>query len=113
MALTLVANTNTIQAADVNQLIFILQRQTGQTEVGDYYLTEGAYSIGATAGYFVWSLNRNSVPTGVVIDTSLQAASNFNAPGTDNFNANGFHVFALASAINVSCNVGGLYTLSY
>jgi|SRR5216683_2139917 len=113
MALTLVTTGNTINAADLNQLVFVLQRQTGQTEVGDYYLTEGAYSIGATMGYYVSHLSRTSVPTGVVIDTSLQAASNFNAPGTDHLTANGFHVFALASAIATGCNVGGVYTTSF
>lgn len=113
MPLNTVTTGNTVLASDVNQLVYVLQRQSGQNEIGDYYLTLGAYATSAFIGYFVSSLSRTSVPTGVVIDTSLQAASNFNAPATDHLTANGFHVYASSTGININCNVGGQYTISY
>jgi hypothetical protein len=113
MALTLVANTNTILASDINQIQNVLQRQVGQTEVGDYWLSAGVYVNGGSFGYFVSSLSRTSVPTGVVLGTALHAAANCNAPATDHLTANGFHVFSSSTAINTGCQVAGLYTTSF
>ena len=113
MPVNKVVATNTFIAPDLNSLIYVLQRQSGQSEIGSYYLTEGAYAANATQGYFVWSLNRVSVPVSVTIDTTLNAPSNFNAPSTDHLTANGFHVFAGATGIATGCNVGGLYYINF
>jgi hypothetical protein len=97
----------------LNSLIYVLQRQSGQAEQGNYYLTEAAYATSAFYGYFVSSLSRVSVPVSVTIDTSITAPSNFSAPATDHLTANGFHVYASATGITPACNVAGLYTMAF
>lgn len=114
MTLNVVVTSNTILAADINQLVYILARQTGQTEIGSYFLTGNSHAGGAASvGYWVSSLSRISTPVSVAIDTSLQAVSSFSAPSTDHLTANGFHVYANTTGDTAAANVGGLYTIQY
>jgi hypothetical protein len=114
MPLTRPSTGATIAAAHVDQLVDVLQRLSGQTETGAYYIT-GTSSTGGAAsiGYYVSSESRGVSPVSVSIDTSIQAVQNFSAPGTDHATANGFHVFANTTGNTSAANVGGVYTLSY
>lgn len=113
MALNTVTTGNTILAADVNQLVNVLQRSSGQTETGKYFLTAPSYVTSASIGAYVGSLSRGTTPVSVTIDTVDQAPSNMNSPSTDHLTANGFHVFASSTGINPACNAGGNYTIQY
>jgi hypothetical protein len=113
MPLNTVTTGNTILATDVNQLVNVLQRAAGQTEVGDYYLTSFATTSGQSMGTWVGTLSRGATPVSVGIDTSLQAVSGCNAPSTDHLNSNGFHVFTSSTGAVGAMNVGGQYTVQY
>lgn len=113
MALYTVTTGNTVLAADVNQMVNVLQRAASQTETGGYFLTFNAYTSACYGGTWINSLSRVSVPASVSIDTSVQAPAGCNSPSTNNVTANGFHVYAGTSASTINANVGGLYTLQY
>ena len=114
MPLNLVTTGNTILASDVNQLVQVLQRQSGQNETGHYWL--GGWGNAANDGIscYIASLSRNATPTGAVIDTTDQAPSaNLNNPITAHITQGGFQVYATTKAASTSESCGGVYTLSF
>lgn len=114
MALSTVTTGNVILAADVNQLVFVLQRQSGQTETGKYYLEAGLYTTGAFLGQYMSSLSRVSVPVSVTIDEADVAhTNNANAASTQSLTANGFQVHCNSSAANTDAKVAGNTTINF
>ena len=108
-----VSTGNTILAADINQLIYVLQRPSGQTEVGSYFLT-GVGTSGITGlGGWVPSQSRNATPVSVTIDTSLQSPTNCNTPNTFHLGQNGFQLATQYTSSTSAANVGGNYTIQY
>jgi hypothetical protein len=103
-----------INANDVNQVVNVLYRPTGQQETGKYFLTSNASASSQAFGDYVGSISRGSTPSGSVsIDTSDQTPSNCASPTADHLSANGFRVFSTStgSANTVVC--GGAYTITY
>jgi len=114
MPLNTVTTGNTILAADINQVVNVLQRAAGQTEVGKYMLEGNAYASGAYISSYMPSLSRGATPVSVMIDTADNAPTALlNAPSTDHLTANGFHVFANTSGISLNQFCAGNYTIQY
>lgn len=112
MSLNTVTTGNTILAADINQLVYVLQRQSGQSETGKYYTSQSVYVNGGTLGTYYSSLNRVSVPISATIDAT-DAQTNCNAPSNDHLTANGLHIFSSSTGISNSVNLGGNVTLNF
>lgn len=114
MALNTVTTGNTVLASDINQLVNVLQRSSGQTETGKYYVNWGAYASGAQTSIYMQSLSRNATPVSVSIDTADQAPANqANSPSTFNLTANGFRIFDNSTGISTNCIAGGNFTIQY
>ncbi len=114
MPLNTVTTGNTILAADINQLVQVLQRAAGQTETGKYHLGGSSYTNGALVSMYMPSLSRTTAPVSASIDTSDTAPSGLQAaPSTGHLTANGFQVFAFGSGTTSNCNAGGNYTIQY
>ena len=113
MPLNTVTTGNTILAADINQIVNVLQRAAGQTETGSYCLNGWAGAAGDAISTWVGSLSRGATPVSVVIDTSISSPSNCNAPSTDRLDANGFHPFTTSTGAATSCVCAGHYTIQY
>lgn len=112
MPLNTVTTGNTILAADINQLVNVLQRASGQTETGKYWA--GGWSNAASdliSTYYI-SLNRTSVPVSVTLDT-VDASTNVGAVNNDHLTANGVHIYFFSSVANTGCNGAGNVTLNF
>ena len=113
MALYPVTTGNTVLAADLNQLIGVLQRSSGTTETGKYYNAGWSSAVNDKVVCYIPSLSRNSVPVSVTIDTVDTPPTGVNSPTTSHLTANGFAVEASATGSGVNIGVGGNYTILY
>ncbi len=113
MALTTATTGSAILASDLNQLVYTLQKATGMTETGSYYLGFNSYVNNALGSLYMPSLSRNSTPASVSIDTSLQSPSNCSSPGASNLNANGFQITATGTAITANAHCAGNFVITY
>jgi hypothetical protein len=114
MPLNIVVSGNTVLASDVNQVVQVLQRQSGQSETGKYYLLGSGYAVNANLGSYTVSLSRTTVPVSVVIDEADQAHTNTNAAAAATLQtANGFLVSVSASGAATNVRAGGNYTINY
>lgn len=114
MALNTVTTGNTILAADINQLVNVLQRASGQTQTGKYWLAGSGYATNANFANYLPSLSRITTPVSVTIDEADQAHSNCNAAVTGALTANGFYVdTSAAGGAQLALNVAGNYTIQY
>ena len=110
----LVATGQYINASDINQLVQILYRPSGQQETGKYFLTQSASGSSQSFGEYVNSLSRGSTPGGSVsIDTADQTPSNCASPTADHLTANGFRVYSTSTGVANTVVVAGNYTISY
>ncbi len=112
MALNTVTTGNTVLASDVNQLVNVLQRASGQTEAGRYHFVTSAYANTAAVGGYADSLTRVSTPVSVSIDTS-DGLSNIGSVGTANLTASGFTYQGSGSGPNLNVSGGGSYTIQF
>lgn len=114
MALYAVQTGQFINAQDIDQLVYVLQRPSGQQETGKYFLTDHATTSSQAFGEYVNSLSRGSTPGGSVsIDTADQTPSNCASPTADHLTANGFRVYSTSTGAANTVVVGGSYTISY
>lgn len=113
MALNTVTTGNTVLASDVNQLVNVLQRASGQTEAGKYFIDEACYANTSIISQYMTSLSRVSTPVSVSIDTSDVSPSNCGSPSTAHLTANGFQVDTASNTINVNCGCGGNATIQF
>lgn len=113
MSLNTVTTGNTILAADVNQLVYVLQRQTGQTEAGQYKFAGSSYASGCWLGTYIPSLSRNTTPVSASLDTSIGLSTGLNTPSVSSLGASGFLVFSTSSTTNTTLLAGGNYTIQY
>lgn len=113
MALTIPVQGGVIQASDVSQVVYVLQRQSGQTETGKYWLGGSTYATGAVQSGYMPSLNRNTVPVSVSTDTSDQALTGFTALNAQHLSANGFQFWGAGTGVNTNCNVAGNWTIQF
>src|SRR5262249_25969146 len=112
MALYTVTTGNTILAADVNQLVNVLQRASGQVETGKYFIALPVQN-GWQISQFMSPLSRVSTPVSVTIDTVDASPTNCGSPATALLTANGFQVKANGNTTANVANVGGNYTIQY
>jgi len=113
MPLTLVSNGNTVQATDVNQIINVLQRPSGQSETGNYYIQGSSYASGARIAMYMRSTSQGATPASVSIDTTIVSPSNMGTPTTDQLTQYGFHIFGSSNAVNVDAKAAGAFTINY
>jgi hypothetical protein len=115
MALYTVSTGNTIQAQDVNQVVNVLQRASGQQEIGKYFLAGPTYANGALVSQYMSSISRNTTPVSVSIDTADQAPAGgmSTTPNTGNLTANGFQVWTLTTTTNLNSRAAGNMTIQY
>lgn len=113
MSLYTVSSGTTINAQDVNQLVNVLQQQSGGQELGKYYLTFNASASGYFGSVWIVSLSRVSTPVSVTIDTSIANPVFCNNVATSNLGTAGFQIFAQSTGANGNCRVGGVYTIQY
>jgi flagellin-like hook-associated protein FlgL len=115
MALNTVTTGNTVLAADINQLVQVLQRSAGQTETGKYVLSGGVYGNNASVAEYCDSLNRTSTPSSISVDTADQAAGGgCTGVGTSFLTANGFQVFETSTTgPNTNGHAAGNYTIQF
>ena len=114
MALNTVTTGSTVLAADVNQLVQVLQRGSGQTEAGKWFLFSGGYQNAWIVSQYIVSLSRNSTPSSVTIDTADQAPTQAaQTPATQNLTANGFVVDYAVNGLSNTSRAGGNYTIQY
>lgn len=114
MSLTLIANGVLSDASQVDQIIYVLQRQSGQAEAGKYFLQGQGYTSLANFGNYMPSLSRTSTPSGVTIDTADQAPTGgANTPGAQNLTSSGFLVFFTTGGTASAAKCGGNYTIAY
>jgi hypothetical protein len=117
MALTYIPTntTNTIvQAADINQILYCLQRASGQTEIGCWMLAQSGYTTSALLNWWVGLNNRFSTPVSVSLSTSIGAMTGTTAAQSmGSIHPNGFQVYAFSSAANGNCFGGGVFTATF
>lgn len=114
MSLNTVATNNTILAADINQLVDVLQRGAGHSETGKYILQGWASANGDFISMYITSLSRTSVPVSVIIDQADLTTSNLGSISTGFLTANGFQIFSTANnGAQTNCHAGGNTTINY
>ena len=116
MALTTVVTGGQINAADINQLVNVLQRSSGQSETGKYFLAAPIYATGAVASLYIPTLSRGASPVGSSIDDlDTPHTAGMNAtPTIGQLTANGFQIFTLSTTgPNVNARAGGSWTINY
>jgi len=101
---------------DINQLVNVLQRASGQTEAGKYFIAGSVYANGAVISVYVPSLSRNATPVSVTLDTADQAPTGGVTGGATTIltgNA-GFLAYSLSTTgPNVNARMAGNYTIQY
>lgn len=112
---TRVSTGGTVFATDINQYADRLNRQSGQSETGLYFLSGPAYTTGAVVALWVLSLSRDATPSGVVIDTAtLAPTGGLGTLSTAQLSTSGFQIFTLGSTgPNTNCRAGGNFTISF
>jgi len=113
MSLNTVSTGNTILAADVNQLVNVLQRPSGQTETGKYYMAGFATTSSQTLNCYIPSQSRTSTPVSVTIDTADLSPTGINTPTTAHLTSSGFNVGATSTGSGSNIGAGGNYTIQY
>jgi hypothetical protein len=114
MALYTVSTGNTILAADINQLVSVLQRPAGQTESGHYVTAGNSYADQGVVSAYIASQSRNATPVSVSVDTSdVGAFGTSSGPTTNRLTSGGFQVYVKSSGTQTNCGAGGLYTIQY
>jgi hypothetical protein len=113
MSLVTVANDNTAQANDINQIINVLQQPSGGQETGKYRIEGwGSANLDAIAVH-VFSLSRVSTPVSVSIDTADQSPTGMSTPGASHQNSSGFHISCGATGATTDAFAGGNFTIQY
>lgn len=112
-ALYTVGLNQTAQPQDLNQVVNVLQKPSGATEVGKYYWTFWAAANGDTSGVYMQTQSRNATPVSVAIDHADSFPSGVNAPTWSNLTAFGFEVYASVNAAGVNYGIGGNWTVQY
>lgn len=114
MSLSTVTAGQTIAATHVNQLVNVLQKTAGNTEVGKYFLQGGGNTNGWAVSNYIVSLSRGTASVSVSIDTADQApAASANTPSALNLTANGFQVTFTTSAVTNTARAAGNFTIQY
>lgn len=114
MALYTVSTGNTIQAADLNQCVYELDRQATQQEGGHYFISGWSNAASDLLQAYIPSRSRYAAPVSVSIDTTDQAATNVAAPSTGHLTVGGVQIFTTSTSAQVSnLQVGGAYTIQY
>ena len=99
---------------DINQVVDILQRKTGQQETGKYFVAGLSTATSQTISNYIPTLSRQATPASVAFDTADQAPSaSLNAPNTGHLSAGGFQMFAISNAANGNNLWGGNFTVTY
>ena len=113
MSLYTVSSGTTINAQDINQVVNVLQQQSGGQEIGVYFIAGCPFESSAVVAQYVNTISRGSAPVSVTIDTSRQSPISLNAPTTNILSRSGFQVYAFATGSANNARVGGNYTVQY
>lgn len=113
MSLYTVSSGNTINAADVNQLVNVLQAGSGATETGQYYLGFDAYDVNALGSMYLQTRSHGATPVSVTVDTSIQSPSNCVSPTTNGLSQYGFQLYSSSTNAAHNCHLAGAWTVQY
>lgn len=102
-----------ISAAFLTALENALIQPSGGSETGKYFIGVGAYTSGVTAGQYISSISRTTVPVGVTKDTTDGAPSGGTTVSTAHVSHSGFQIYTAANAANTNLIYGGGYTINY
>ncbi len=103
-----------IAASHVDQLVDVLQRMSGQSEAGKWFLFSGGYQNGWTVSQYMVSHSQGSTPVSVSIDTADQAPTQAaNSPATQNLTSSGFVVDYSVQGLTNTSRAGGNFTINY
>ncbi len=113
MTLVLVNTGDTVQNTHINQFTNVLQRSSGQTEVGKYFIVIWSNAANDFGGEWIPTLSRGVTPVSASIDTSTSLDSNLNAPSTGHLDASGFQIFTSSKAASANMGFGGNWTVQF
>lgn len=116
MSLYQVSTGQTINAADVNQLVDELEQQSGGQELGKYFLAGGIYANIATVSNYIPSRSRYSTPVSIQVDDADQGhTGGFNGvPIASNLTTAGFQIYCNnTTGPNTNGRAGGNYTIQF
>ena len=113
MALYTVSTGGTINAADINQLVNSLQRSSGQSEVGHYFLFGSGYATNATVSASISTLSKGATPVSSSFDTSIFASTGIGAITIAHLDSYGFQIYAQASSAGTGIGAAGAFTINY
>lgn len=114
MSLNIIANGNLSQASDVNQVIYLLQVQAGNTEVDDYFLQGGSYQNGWIISLWHKATNVFSTPASVSIDTSVVApTATAGTPATFDLKPTGCQIYSVCSGLSNTARCAGKITYQF
>ena len=116
MSLYTVNTGNTINAADLNQVVNVLQVPSGGTEAGQYFLAGPVYTSAAVVALFMPSRSRGATPVSVAVDTSLLSPTGgmSGTPSTNGLGTAGFQIFSLSTTgPNPNARCAGAWTIQY
>ena len=104
-----------ISAAFLNALEAVLERNSGDTESGHYFLSGWSNAVGDLIQIYYASLSRTSTPISVSApDQTDKAATNVNAPSTGFLTSGGVQIYTTSTSAQVSnLQVGGAFTIQY
>ena len=103
-----------IAAAFLNNLEAVLERNSGDTEQGHYFLSGWSNASGDLLQVYIVALSRTSVPISVSIDQSDKAPTNVATPSTGQLTSGGFQIYTTSTSAQVTnLQVGGLYTIQW
>jgi hypothetical protein len=113
MALYTVSSGQTINAADINQLVNVLQCPSGSQEAGQYFIVDWANSSNEFFGQWISTRSRGSTPVSVSVDTSLGLSGNANPPSTNHLGSSGFQLYTSSTSASNNIGFGGNWTVQY
>jgi hypothetical protein len=100
-----------IQATFLNAVESVFLRQSGDTEVGKYYFSGGAWGAGAVSGYWIGFVSRTT-PLSATVDSSTVLAG-YGSLTANNLDKSGFAINANATGTSTTARFGGNWQANY
>lgn len=114
MSLYTVTSGQVVNAADLNQLVNVLQVGSGGTESWKYWIEGGtSNNTGFSVGQWIATQSKGSTPVSVIVDTSITPPNSLSTPTTQQLSSSGFFVGSGSTGTSNTARLGGLYTVQY
>lgn len=113
MAITKVVSGNTMQAADLNQALTVLQQSSGGQEISKLDLEGGCYATGCVLSQWMNTWSRGSSLVSVTYSAATYGPSNIGSPATSHMSIYGFQTYVTSTAAATDCYGGWTWTAQY